>query len=230
MDTNTLSNIYIDFDTTIANYDEDNVLSVRDGAKKYINILREKGHKIVVLSFCDSLRRTKEINNILNRYGINYDEIEKTLPKFNYHEDKKKFIFISENNFGGFSGWKSAYMTISRTHWNDNAILNLIKDIVIKKSETCGEYFDNYKCRKREVVEAHQIMMWLCCRYTRLSLSTIGGNIRGKDHATVLHAKKTINDLIETSKKMRDSIEYYEDVLKNNGIFPIMKKNDNINE
>ncbi len=62
------------------------------------------------------------------------------------------------------------------------------------------------KTRKREVVQARQIAMYFAKSLTKSSLSTIGINCGGKDHATVLHACRTVNNLIETDKKFRSSV------------------------
>jgi hypothetical protein len=50
--------------------------------------------------------------------------------------------------------------------------------------------------RKREKVAARQISMTLCKNYTKASLAYIGFHHGGHDHATVLHANKTVNNLI----------------------------------
>ena len=49
---------------------------------------------------------------------------------------------------------------------------------------------------------------------TKSSLATIGAQIGGKDHATVLHACKTVNNLIDTDKHFRSQIEDIEKKLK----------------
>lgn len=56
------------------------------------------------------------------------------------------------------------------------------------------------KTRKREIVLSRQMSMFFSKRYTRASLSTIGEKHGNKDHATVLHAVHTINDLIDTDR------------------------------
>jgi chromosomal replication initiator protein len=61
----------------------------------------------------------------------------------------------------------------------------------------------NSKTRKREVVQARQIAMYFAKNMTKSSLSTIGIHCGGKDHATVLHACRTVNNLIETDKKFK---------------------------
>ena len=45
--------------------------------------------------------------------------------------------------------------------------------------------------------------MFFAKSYTKNSLATIGAQIGGKDHATVLHACKTVNNLIETDKRFK---------------------------
>ncbi|MFT6748050.1 MAG: chromosomal replication initiator protein, partial [Glaciecola sp.] len=59
------------------------------------------------------------------------------------------------------------------------------------------------KTRKREVVQARQISMYFSKSMTKSSLATIGAHSGGKDHATVLHACRTVNNLIETDKRFR---------------------------
>ncbi|MDR0976820.1 MAG: chromosomal replication initiator protein DnaA [Prevotellaceae bacterium] len=63
------------------------------------------------------------------------------------------------------------------------------------------------KSRKREVVQARQLAMYLSKLYTDHSTAKIGILIGGKDHATVLHACKTIKELKEVDKGFRAEIE-----------------------
>ncbi|MDD4031856.1 MAG: chromosomal replication initiator protein DnaA [Bacteroidales bacterium] len=57
--------------------------------------------------------------------------------------------------------------------------------------------------RKREIVQARQIAMYFSKNLTKTSLASIGQQIGGKDHATVLHACKTVTNLQETDKRFR---------------------------
>ncbi len=70
------------------------------------------------------------------------------------------------------------------------------------------------KTRKREIVQARQVAMFFSKSLTKSSLATIGTQIGGKDHATVLHACKTVNNLIETDKRFRIQIDEIEKKLK----------------
>ncbi len=64
--------------------------------------------------------------------------------------------------------------------------------------------------RTREVAQARQIAMYLCKQHTKAPLSSIGAALGGKNHATVLHACKTISNLIETDKIVRGQVETIE--------------------
>lgn len=70
------------------------------------------------------------------------------------------------------------------------------------------------KTRKREIVQARQVAMFFSKTLTKSSLATIGSQIGGKDHATVLHACKTVNNLIETDKRFRQQVDEIEKKLK----------------
>jgi chromosomal replication initiator protein len=71
------------------------------------------------------------------------------------------------------------------------------------------------RSRKREIVQARQLTMYLSKKYTDYSLSHIGKMVGKKDHATVLHACKAIKDQIDTSKAFRSTVEEIEAKLKN---------------
>src|SRR6056297_36528 len=70
------------------------------------------------------------------------------------------------------------------------------------------------KTRKREIVQARQIAMYFSKSLTKSSLASIGALIGGKDHATVLHACKTVNNLMDTDKRFKNQIETIEKKLK----------------
>lgn len=70
------------------------------------------------------------------------------------------------------------------------------------------------KSRKLEVVQARQIAMYFSKRLTKNSLSAIGTYIGQRDHATVLHACKKVEDMMDTDKFFRQSINEIEEKLK----------------
>lgn len=61
--------------------------------------------------------------------------------------------------------------------------------------------------RKREIVQARQIAMFFSKKYTKAALASIGKQVGGKDHATVLHACKTVLNLQETDKRFKQTLE-----------------------
>jgi len=67
------------------------------------------------------------------------------------------------------------------------------------------------KTRKRHIVQARQLAMYFAKRMTKASLASIGSQIGKRDHATVLHACKTVDNLTETDKQFR---KYVDDITK----------------
>lgn len=63
------------------------------------------------------------------------------------------------------------------------------------------------KTRKRHIVQARQLAMFFAKKYTKASLASIGSQIGKRDHATVLHACKTVDNLGETDKQFKKYIE-----------------------
>ncbi len=101
-------------------------------------------------------------------------------------------------------------------------IVNITKKVntVEKIRDTVCEYFSlsvdaiSTKSRKREVVQARQIAMYLSKQLTKNSLASIGNAIGQRDHATVLHACKIVTDLMDCDKNFRISLREIEEKLK----------------
>ncbi len=92
----------------------------------------------------------------------------------------------------------------------DKFVKNTAKEISIDYiQKVVCDYFGlpvdqiHAKTRKREVVQARQVVMYFSKKHTKSSLATIGLQCGNKDHATVLHACKTIANLIDTDKQFR---------------------------
>ncbi|MFG6687584.1 chromosomal replication initiator protein DnaA [Mariniflexile sp. HNIBRBA6329] len=67
------------------------------------------------------------------------------------------------------------------------------------------------KTRKRHIVQARQLAMFFAKKFTKASLASIGSQIGKRDHATVLHACKTVDNLSSTDKQFK---KYVEDITK----------------
>lgn len=101
----------------------------------------------------------------------------------------------------------------------------VLKDILVHKKQDISieeiqrvvcEYFDipddllRGKSRKKEIALARQIAMFLCKEMTHYSLKSIGLHFGGRDHTTVIHANRTIDNLMkdkETGSKMTETVE-----------------------
>ena len=80
-------------------------------------------------------------------------------------------------------------------------IKNII-EIVAKEKHMTPEKL-KMNTRKRKIVEARQLAMYLAKEYTTASLATIGFEIGKKDHATVVYACKVVNNLQQTDRYYR---------------------------
>jgi chromosomal replication initiator protein len=63
------------------------------------------------------------------------------------------------------------------------------------------------KNRKKEVVLARQIAMYLSKRLTQSSLKTIGLHFGGRDHSTVIHAYNSIEKSVIENEKFKETVE-----------------------
>ncbi|MFT3992904.1 MAG: chromosomal replication initiator protein DnaA [Dysgonomonas sp.] len=68
--------------------------------------------------------------------------------------------------------------------------------------------------RKRQIVQARQVTMYLSKSHTEMSLAQIGALIGKKNHATVLHACRTVKEQMEVDKTFREEISEIEKKLK----------------
>jgi chromosomal replication initiator protein len=92
----------------------------------------------------------------------------------------------------------------------DKFVKNTAREVSIEYiQKVVCDYFDlpldilKSKTRKREVVQARQIAMYFSKKMTKSSLANIGAHCGGKDHATVLHACRTVTNLSETDKQFK---------------------------
>ena len=100
----------------------------------------------------------------------------------------------------------------------DKFVKNTKKEVSIDYiQKVVSKYFEmdvttlQSKTRKRHIVQARQLAMYFAKRLTKASLASIGSQIGSRDHATVLHACKTVNNLSETDRQFR---VYVDDLTK----------------
>jgi hypothetical protein len=118
-------------------------------------------------------------------------------PKRNEPVDKSKW-FINPDAFVliGQKKYKLEFIEV----------MSVIKHFITEKTDVTWSSMV-VKTRKRNIVFARQMFHYFCREFTNASLSTIGAHGGGKDHATVLHSCRVVNNLIETDSKIRLMIQ-----------------------
>ncbi len=111
-----------------------------------------------------------------------------------------------------------AQATLNRKEIDLNLAKQMLKNFIKNSSKEISmeyiqklvcEYFEvpvemvKSKTRKREIVQARQISMYLAKSHTKTSLKSIGAFFGGRDHSTVIYACQTVEDLIDTDKKFK---------------------------
>lgn len=96
----------------------------------------------------------------------------------------------------------------------DNYVRNTKREVSIDYiQKVVSDYFQidvetlQSKTRKRHIVQARQLAMFFAKKYTKASLASIGSQIGKRDHATVLHACKTVDNLASTDKQFYKFVE-----------------------
>ena len=84
-----------------------------------------------------------------------------------------------------------------------------MEDVVRKVVEITGVNENNIvgKSRKKEFVEARQTAMFLCRSLLNASLSSVGMYFGGRDHTTVMHAIKAIEQKKTETTKVNQAIK-----------------------
>jgi chromosomal replication initiator protein len=111
-----------------------------------------------------------------------------------------------------------AQSTLNKKEIDLNLAKSMLKNFIKNSSKEISmeyiqklvcEYFEvpiemvKSKTRKREIVQARQISMYLSKSHTKTSLKSIGAFFGGRDHSTVIYACQTVEDLIDTDKKFK---------------------------
>ncbi|MCR5561089.1 MAG: chromosomal replication initiator protein DnaA [Bacteroidales bacterium] len=105
---------------------------------------------------------------------------------------------ITENIVGD----EDASLTVSKVQSTVCDYFGISRDVLLSPT------------RKRQIVQARQISMYLCRKLIgNVSLATIGNETGGKDHATVLHACNTVSDLCTTDRVFKKDVTGIEALL-----------------
>lgn len=164
-----------------------------------IEILKAKSYK-------DGISLPEEvISYVANRVSTNVRELEGTLISLLAHStltNRKIDLNLAESLIEKLVTRNKPEITIDR-----------IQKIVCDYFKIDSDKFLS-SSRKRELVQARQIAMYLSRNHTNNSLASIGSLTGGRDHATVLHAYNTVCDLLDTDRSFRKFVVDIETQLK----------------
>ncbi|NCB18409.1 MAG: chromosomal replication initiator protein DnaA [Bacteroidia bacterium] len=164
-----------------------------------VEILKAKSYK-------DGISLPEEvISYVANRVSTNVRELEGTLISLLAHStltNRKIDLDLAESLIEKLVTRNKPEITIDR-----------IQKIVCDYFKIDSDKFLS-SSRKRELVQARQIAMYLSRNHTNNSLASIGSLTGGRDHATVLHAYNTVCDLLDTDRSFRKFVVDIETQLK----------------
>ncbi len=163
------------------------------------NILRSKTHK-------DGLKFPEEvITYIAEHVNASVRDLEGIVVSIMAHSTINNVdvnIDLARKIVGDFSDYEKPVISI-------NDIINKVASYYGVEPSSI-----NTRSRKREVVQVRQVAMYLAKKYLDMSTSKIGLHVGNRDHATVLHACKTITNLAETDKQFRIELNEIENSLQ----------------
>jgi len=118
------------------------------------------------------------------------EQITRLVDNFNRSNDKFKIeLHIAKNDFKGYLKLES------------------IMDIVCRKTKLTPEYL-TMKSREPSIIIPRQICHYMASKRSKHTSGEIGRYFGGKDHATVLHSVKAIQNRLDLDKAFRE--EWYE--------------------
>ena len=100
-------------------------------------------------------------------------------------------------------------------HINKEITVDFIKKIVAEHLNVPIEKLQG-ETRKRQIVIARQLSMYLAKNMTNASLKAIGEQFGGRDHSTVIHSCRAVQDLMDTDLIFKDTVADLEKKIKMN--------------
>jgi chromosomal replication initiator protein len=102
-----------------------------------------------------------------------------------------------------------------------NFVQNINKEITVDSIKVMvAEHFNvpldklAAETRKRQIVIARQLSMYLAKNMTNASLKAIGEQFGGRDHSTVIHSCRAVQDLMDTDVIFKDTVADLEKKIK----------------
>ena len=112
--------------------------------------------------------------------------------------NKKIDLALAKNVVGSFV-----------TEVNKEITVENIKELVAEHFKISMDKLQG-KTRKREIVIARQLSMYLAKNHTTHSLKNIGDQFGGRDHSTVIYSCRTVQDLMDTDLLFKDTVSELE--------------------
>ena len=116
---------------------------------------------------------------------------------------------ITPNIFKPRNDWNVRSLRCKK-YRNDNFCLLVAHEI---RSMVGIDPFCETKYRGLQYVQARQLFLVMMVNHTKRTYESIG-KILGKDHATVIHACKTIQNMIDTDKRFKAMYDFIENRVK----------------
>ena len=142
---------------------------------------------------------------LASRIKTNFRELEGTLTSLVAHATlahQDITVELAQRITGKIVGEQSTEVDINLIVKTVCEYFNITRDMLLSSS------------RKRQLVQARQIAMYECRNLIpSCSLSTIGAELGGKDHATVLYACTQVQDLMTTDRLFRQWVEDIEGMI-----------------
>ncbi|MBQ9891999.1 MAG: chromosomal replication initiator protein DnaA [Bacteroidales bacterium] len=142
---------------------------------------------------------------LATRIKSNFRELEGALISLIAHATlirKEITVSLAESITEKIVGQEQNDISIDKVEKVVCEYFNITRDTLLSKS------------RKRQIVQARQIAMYMSRNLiSNCSLSTIGAELGGKDHATVLHACTTVSDLMSTDRTFKQYVTDIEKML-----------------
>jgi chromosomal replication initiator protein len=117
-----------------------------------------------------------------------------------------------------FTG-RSLDIDLAREALKDLLVFQERKVTIQNIQKTVAEYYKmrvadlHSKRRNRQITRPRQVAMALAKELTNLSLPDIGDAFGGRDHTTVLHACRKIDELLKTDSKTKEDYENLQKLL-----------------
>lgn len=156
------------------------------------------------------------LTNMADSYGLSFEKDAMDYICTNIHGNIRelKGAFKDLYAYSSIMKIKTITINIALDRLKEKITNNMFSTQVSvdKIIQIVGEYYDVTTIdligskRTKSIALARQMAMYLSRKNTRLSTTQIGGYFGNKEHGTVMHATKKIEDLINTDSKIKGDI------------------------